>query len=226
MKKAVVLIPLLFLAAMTGRAQNSVSLTWSYDLPDVNYPIYSANGTTPLAGAAGSNGGTGFVLQLGYFSLASGTTASTLFQGTWVPVFGPGTSNSLFSNAGMGEFTNQSSTSGTDDQFDFSGVVTSATASTEIGIPSAGQIMSIRYYNSNSLATATLWGTVSDASWLWITPNNPPPTGMSFSMLDPDTVYQGGVSQAETNIPEPGTLTMLLGAMTAGGALTLRRRRR
>ena len=225
MKRVFLLSSLLF-SAVTLHAQNSVSLTWSYDRPSPlgALAIYSTNGTTALSGAGTSANGDGFVLQLGYYS---GATSVNPFLGTWVPVFGAGSSNSLFSPATMGDGT---ATTGANDEFSFTGTVTDSTSSTEIGIPAAGQIMSIRYYNATSVAASTYFGAVSDDSWLWVSPTNPPPTGMSFSMYgDPGLVYQSSATEPETNIaisavPEPGAFGALAGALVVGVALLRRRR--
>jgi len=192
--------------------------------------IYASNGTTPLAGAAGSNGGVGFVVQLGYYT---GATTSNAFLGTWTPVFGPSTSNSLFSTAGMGDDGGTVET-GTNDEFSFTGTVTSATASTEVGIPSAGQIMSIRYYNATTVAGATDFGAISDPSggsaWLWESPvASPSIANNSYSFSDPGVTYQGGASEPETNIasavPEPASLSLIGGAIGIGAAILSRRKK-
>jgi len=219
-------IAFLLLAAIASHAQSTATVKWSYSAPVGSLTIYGPDGTTPLAGAAGSNGGVGFVLQLGYYT---GATSSNAFLGTWVPVFGPGTSNSLFSTAGMGD-DGATQETGTNDEFSFSGTVTSDTASTEVGLPLPGQIMSIRYYNANSLAAATYFGAISDplggSAWLWEPPVGPPSVAdNTYSLNDTGVVYQMGVGEPETNVllvPEPPVLSLM--AMAAG-AIALRRRK-
>jgi hypothetical protein len=129
-------------------------------------------------------------------------------------------------------------TTSTDDRFSFTGTITDSTPTTEIGIPSAGQIMSIRYYNASTVAGATDFGAISDPSggeaWLWESPASVPPTGMTFAFGDTGVVYEGagGVVNGsdtvpETNIslvPEPATLSAMAGAV-AVGAMVLRRRK-
>ncbi len=232
MKQAVFLGIFLFVVAITGYAQSTAKVTWSYSEPATfgTLTIYGPDGVTPLVGAAGSNGGVGFVIQLGYYTLASSTNA---FLGTWTPVFGPGTSNSLFSTAGMGEVSGTAET-GTNDEFNFTGTVTSSDTSTEVGLPlPLNQIMSIRYYNATSLATATDFGAISDptggSAWIWQAPvASPSIANDSFSFEDSGVVYQGGASEPETNIslvPEPATLSLFAGATGIGAAMVLRRRK-
>jgi hypothetical protein len=240
MKRSILLVlASVLLAASPGHATNSVGLVWEYAGPNP-MTIFGSNGTTPLAGNAAVNGGTGFVLQLGYYTNA---TVSNPFAGTWVPVFGPGNadSNSLFSTAGMGEGPGVSTT-GTDDSFIFNGTVIDSTPSTENGIPAAGTIMSIRYYNATSVAAATYFGAISDvdtaasAAWLWISPSNPAPfQGMSFNFSNTGVEYEapggtvsGVVTMPETNIPvsvpEPAAFWSVAGALAIGA--TVRRRRK
>jgi hypothetical protein len=229
--KRLFVIASLLLAAIASHAQNTTAtVTWSYSEPVGSLTIYGPNGTTPLAGAAGSNGGVGFVLQLGYYT---GATSANAFLGTWVPVFGPGTSNSLFSTAGMGD-DGATQETGTNDEFSFTGTVTSATASTEVGLPSPGQIMSIRYYNATSLAASTYFGAISDPSggsaWLWQPPvASPSVADNTYSFADTGVVYQTGVGEPETNVsfvPEPTALSLIAGAMGVGAMALQRRKRR
>ncbi len=219
MKRIFCILGCLAIAAATARADQTIQLIWSYNFPGTYFQIYGPDGVTPLDGAGTGPGGSGFVLQLGYYSAA---TVGDPFAGMWVPVFGPGTSNSLFSTAGMGDGT---AATGTNINFSFDGTIDSGVPSTETGIPAAGQIMSIRYYNSYSLSgtdAATYYGAVSDDSWTWVSPADPAPPGMSFSLLDPDVVYQGGVLQPETNllytaVPEPSAGILIVCATAMGG---------
>jgi hypothetical protein len=228
MKQTCLLIAALLLAAIPSYATNTVEVEWSYNNGSLSI---LGNTGSPLAGNPTVNSGTGYVLQLGYYTTAN---SSNPFSGTWVPVFGPGTSNSLFSTAGMGTYFFDGSggtlgSTGTDDSFSFDADVTSATPSTETGIPSAGQIMSIRYYNATTLGAATFFGAASDPSWQWISPGSPAAGGNAFDIYgDSNIMYQGGASVPETNIslavPEPTPLSLVCGAV-ALGAVVLRRRR-
>lgn len=224
MKLITLLGALLLSGVVSCFAQNSVSLTWAYNFPSIPLTILANDGVTPLNGAGTNANGDGFVLQLGYYT---GATSVNPFLGTWVPVFGPGTSNSLFSTASMGDNV---ATTGTNDKFSFSGTITDSTPSTEIGIPAAGQIMTIRYYNAASLASSTFFGAVSDPAWVWESPSSPPPTqGMSFRFYNDSTaMYQGGATAPETNlsysaVPEPASVSILAGGLAL--AAILRRRR-
>jgi len=229
-KRVLFLGVFLFLAAITSHAQNQVSLVWEYDRPAGLGPlgILGPNGSTPLVGGSASNGGVGYVLQLGYYT---GATDGNLFgNGTWNAVFGPGTSNSLFTTAGMGDNTDAT---GTNDEFFLSGTIADATPSTEVGIPAANQIMSMRFYNATSLGAATYYGVATNDNWLWVAPTDPsnPNDDMEFNLNDSGTefdvnsVFQSGVPETNISVvPEPAALPLMGGAM-AIGAMVLRRRK-
>jgi PEP-CTERM motif len=204
----------------------TVGLTWQYN-NTTPQTIQDQNGTA-LSGAGSAADGDGFVLQLGYYSAA---TAVDPFAGTWTPVFGPGTTNSLFSSAGMGD---GKATTGTDDRFFFTGTIDTANASTTVGIPASGQIMSIRYYNAASLDSATFFGAASNSTWIWTSPGIAP-APMSFNINQSGTVFQAASGSPapmvpQTNImavPEPSTWALIgFGAATTTAALTGSRRRK
>lgn len=227
MKKTILFL-CLALASLCAHA-DQVQIDWSYDQIGP-LSIFGPDGVTPLSGAGTSANGDGFVLQLGYYTLA---TSSDPFQGAWVPLYGPGALNtSLFSTAGMGDFTTGSGTTGDDDRFNLSGAIDTTDPGTSTGIPSAGQIMAIRYYNAASLSSATYFGTASNSLWTWVSPSTPPPPeGMIFNIADNGVVYEGGATEPVTNmvmtepVPEPATLSSFLVGGIALGALALRRRR-
>jgi hypothetical protein len=187
-----------------------------------------------LVGGTASNGGAGFVIQLGYYTNA--TSSSLLGNGTWNAVMGPGTSNTLFPTAGMGD--NIAAATGTNDEFFLSGTVADATPGTEVGIPSGGQVMSMRYYNATALASATYYGVATNSAWDWVAPTDPtnPNDSMTFNLNDAGTeVLMSGSFQSEsgspqTNIhvaavPEPAALSIMMSGAISIGALVLYRRK-
>ncbi len=207
------------MAAVSSTAiyADTIGLTWKYNPPTAQR-IYQADGITPLSGAGTAANGDGFALQLGYYSMS---TTSNPFNGTWIPVFGENTSTSLFSVATMGDNTAKT---GTDVRFLFSGTIDTAIPGTIAGLPAAGTIMAIKYYDANLITNMLAYGAASNSSWLWISPSAiPPPGGMMFNMKDPGMVYAGGVSVPMVNVPEPAAAALLL--MGGGALLTLRRRR-
>jgi hypothetical protein len=221
--KIAVLFLSLTLASLIVRADDTVQVAWAYDQIGA-LSIFGSNGTTPLAGSAG-----GFILQLGYYTGATGSTSSTLFQGTWTALYGEGTANtSLFATAAMG--SGITPVSGTDDRFNISGTVDTSIATTSTGIPTAGTIMAIRYYNANSLGSATYYGAASNPLWTWVSPTTPQPTNTQWNIADTGTVFQGAASEPETNIatsavPEPATMSLMAGAIAIGVTGLLRRRK-
>jgi hypothetical protein len=194
-----------------------VNLQWAYNFPSAQTILGSDS--LPLSGSGSTADGDGFALQLGYYT---GATAGNPFLGTWVPVFGE-TSNSLFANAGMGD---GKAVSNTDARFVLNANIDTSVASTLIGVPAAGQIMAIRFYNAISVSAATYFGAAANASWLWVAPSDPQPTGMSFNMKsDPGVVFLGGGSTPQTNqvlVPEPSSILLGFLGLTA---LAARRRR-
>ena len=224
MKRALLFLAL-SLSLLTGpaHADQTANLTLSYtQIGGSPLTILGPDGTTPLAGSTSSDQ---FVIQFGYYT---GATSTNLFAGTWVPLYGAGAPNTLLSNAAMG--VGVTTTSGTDDRFNLSGVVDISTPNTSTGIPSQGQIMAMRYYNADSLGAASFFGAASDLDWTWNSPEAAPGVATdSFNLGQTGLSYQGGVSAAGTNIaysavPEPTDLRQVLGAV-AVGALVLRRRR-
>jgi len=187
-------------------AQETVQVTWSFDSTSP-LSIFAQNGTTPLAGADSSGNGTGFKVQLGYYTNA---ISANPFAGAWVPVLGQGTQNSLEPTASMGD--NVSTVSGTDDRFSFTDTINTSQPSTDIGLPPAGTIMSIRYYNASTVAGATFFGAASNSAWVWESPDSPPPFPMSFNVDETGNVFQGGADTIETNIavvPEPSFFALV-----------------
>lgn len=149
--------------------------------------------------------GDGFALQLGFYS---GATAGSLFSGTWTPFAGAGTA--VFSTLSIGDLSINGAGDGT---FAFSLNLDS----TVVGLPAAGQILALRFYDSTSVAAAANFGSVSNAAWTWVAPNFPPPA-LNFSLDDVGVSWIGGnvATTGTAVIPEPSTYALILGALTLG----------
>ncbi len=174
---------------------NTIKVTWGYNSQAGAVHIYGNDGSTLLSGADnGGATGTGFAVELGYYSQA---TAANPFAGTWVPVFGKGDANPLFATASLGD-GRTTADDGTDIRFSLTGVIDSAVPATLTSLPPAGQIMAIRYYNAAQPANATYYGTASNPAWQWVAPSDVPPLPLSFNASQSGTVFQGG-TYAETN---------------------------
>ena len=198
MKNIPVKLPFLLLLFAIGvltrlPGQSTVGL----NIDSGSFTLNNYGNTTPLA--------VGDVLQFGYYT---GATTSNPFAGTWVALTGNGGANSGLSfteiggnpinGAGVGTFAYTTS----DITF------TLGSATTGADLPSAGQIMAIRYYNGTTVASSTAFGAASDASWLWIAPAQTPFTSMSFSLDDPGVGWLGN-DVAFTGVPEPSSVLLL-----------------
>lgn len=157
------------------------------------------------------NADDGAILQLGYYTMA---TTLNPFVGSWVPLTGEGSGNSFYSTVGDKALP--------DGRFDIGLSFFTATAN----LPGAGTPLTIRFYNSTSIATATYFNAVSNTTgtWSWIAPVDPRPT-ITISLSNPGVVLQDGPSSAFRTtiaIPEPSSATLV--ALLAVGALAVRRR--
>jgi MYXO-CTERM domain-containing protein len=191
------------------------------------------NGSGSLLSAGTNANSDGALIQLGFFTLA---TSGNLFAGTWVPLTGVGSNGKTT----IGDTaTASSSSSGT---FQFNTYFVQGSSSPQVYDPSAypttsfqtgssiqitstspasGQILSIRFFDSNSGGN---YNTVSSASWLWITPDNSAPVVL-IDLANSNLSWQDSASPFKTSIspvPEPSTFAF---ALIGLGALALRRRR-
>ncbi len=167
------------------------------------------NGNLLTSGTSSTNDGA--VLQLGYYTLA---TTLDPFSGVWVPLTGEGSGNPSYSTIGDKDLT--------DGRFLFG----QGFSSLNPNIPLAGMPLTIRFYDSTSIAGSTYFNAVSNTSglWNWVTPTNLNPM-INISLGDSGIVWQdGGGSAFRTTIavPEPSAVIVL--ALTTG-TLALRRRR-
>lgn len=152
----------------------------------------------------------GAILQLGYYTMA---TTLNPFAGAWLPLTGEGSGNSFYSTVGDKAMP--------DGLF---GIGLSF-FTTNANMPSAGTPLTIRFYDSTSIATSTYFNAVSNTTgaWNWITPSNLNPT-INILLTDLGVVFQDGPTSAFRTtiaIPEPSCLLL---SVLGLGALAVRRR--
>ncbi len=98
-------------------------------------------------------------------------------------------------------------------------------------LPSAGTILSIRFYNGTTLAGSTFFNTVSNNNWIWQTPAAPPTNPViAISFDNAGLLWEGGVNSAfHTTIPfaavpEASTYASTLLGLAGFGLAAIRRR--
>jgi|SRR5690606_35495808 len=215
MTKASVGFSLALIVSVSSAFSQSASV--SFDTGGV-FELKGSDNTTLLSGG-GNSSGDGFVLQFGYYSMAS---SSDLFAGTWTALTGDGGVNSAFTSSSIGDTFDNGAADGTfADTFIFN--LTDNTSN--VSLPSAGQIMAVRFYDAATVTAAMHYGAVSNESWIWQAPNTPP-AAMAFSLADLGVQwFNGSIAFTGTAIPEPATWAVMLGG-TALFMVVGRRRRR
>jgi hypothetical protein len=166
----------------------------------------------------------GDVLQFGYYTGA--TNSSTLFSGNFIALTGTGGVNSGLTFTQIGQETANGAGPG---KFAFNSsniTFTSGMGSTTgVSLPSAGQIMAIRFYNAANLSLATFYGAASDTSWQWVAPAAIPPVAMTFTLNDSGVTFLNGdaytgTATATLLVPEPSSVALFclgLGALALLG---------
>lgn len=185
-----------------------------------SFEIKNLDNTTLLSGGSDA-AGDGFVVEFGFYS--SGTAVDN-FAGSWTAITGASSLNSAFSASSIGDIIDNGAGDGT---FADAFVFDTAIPSTSAALPTAGQVMAVRFYNAASIAAATHYATASNDTWTWIAPATPQ-SNMAWSLDNVGTIWQGGFIAYTGNmisvVPEPASLAVLLGA-AAVGISGLRRRR-
>lgn len=178
----------------------------------------------PLSGGNATINGDGFAIQLGYYT---GSNAGSNFAGTWVPLTGSGSFNSAFASVSIGDDFNNGAGDGS---FAFTFVFDPAASGRNTSLPSAGQVLSVRFYDASSPNSATYFNAVSNDAWLWLAPADPS-SNVTISLNDSGLEWQGGVSSAFKTtvalapIPEPSTAVAFAGLAAVGFTASRRRQR-
>lgn len=163
-----------------------------------------------LLSAGTSSAGDGTLLQLGYYSTASELNP---FSGEWIPMTGPGSGSTLYSSVG-----DKIQGAG---RFNISNLFVDGDASPILSIP-----LTIRFYDSTSVATSRYFNAVSNTSGLWnwklFTPSS---STLNISLAGSGNVWlddAGSAFRTTIAIPEPSASALLL---LTGGSILLRRMR-
>lgn len=195
-----------------------------------NFTVFGDSSlTVPLLEGVAGVPGDGAVLQLGYYS---GSTPSTPFAGVFVPLTGSEGANSSFTNTSIGDVTANGAGPGT---FALGFTFVQGSNTSGVSLPAPGTQMSIRFFNTASLSTATAFNAASDSLWRFPAPVLPQADlPVTYSFDDAGLVFQGpsstGASGIYTSIPfaavpEPSAVAALaIGGL--GLAITTYRKRR
>ncbi len=227
----------LLLGTVAARA-DSFTVNWNNDS---GTKLFNLDGTTPLSQGNATSNNDGVLIQLGYF--AGANPAINNFLGTWTPLTGAtaigrttiGDSADL-SGAGAGifqfnTFFNTGSNnvdvyiSGLDD-----GAYTTHSLNTiTSALPANNQVLSIRFYNTNTGGVGSNYNTVSDDAWVWHTPDNTSITNINLTNAgleweDPTHTFAVSPLLTVTAVPEPSTYASALLGLGGLGLATLRRR--
>jgi hypothetical protein len=212
-------IPVKLLSLLLLFSLCSAARTWAQNTADLSIDsgdsiLKSFGNTSPLA--------VGDALQFGYYT---GATISNPFAGTWVALTGDGGIDNGSGSPGanftvIGRAADSGAGAG---QFAFSSLTfTTGSATTGLNLPSAGQLMAVRFYNGATVIGSTYYGAASDASWQWVSPASPAST-MVFKLSDPGIDWLGnniaftGTATTIAVIPEPNVaLLALLGLLFLG----------
>jgi len=229
MNKNLVLTSVCLLAATSfAFAQSNTTV----NMDSGSFTLMNQSNTALTAGAVGD--GNGAVLQLGYYTGA--TSAGNNFLGTWVPLTGAGSLNTdlvplsteTYNQTSIGDRNiDTGNTAGT-----FSLQLLFGTdAGSSHNLPTAGTILSIRFYNGTTLGGSTFYNTVSDNLWVWQTPAAPPANPViSMSLDNQGLLWEGGINSAFHTtlpfaaVPEPSTYASALLGLGGLGLAMLRRR--
>lgn len=219
-----------------AQAQVTAASTTSVDWFNNASTLLRDQNGTPLSQGSPTLNTDGALVQLGYYNAA--TTANN-FAGTWVPLTGAvsasqtsiGDSTDLTGiGAGRIGFTTvfrgltnvvEVFDPGLDAGFytTTSSVVISATT------PPAGQILSIRFYNTAN-AAAGFYNAVSSDAWTWLVPTDSG-SGVLLNLTTATLEFQDAANPFLTTIaiPEPTSVTLCVVGAIGGVALAYRRRR-
>ena len=232
-KRSSVAVAIAMMLTATASAQTT-TVDWtnfSADSTTQNAILFRDAGGTPLSQGEADQNTDGFLVQLGYFSMA--TTASN-FAGVWIPLTGDLNTgrtaigdNPSLTGSGDGVITfNTFFRPGTaavdvyDPDFDVGYYVTQAQNQITNSSPANGQVLAIRFFGSTD--ENGNYNTVSADNWLWQEPDTPGggvvninlATNFNGSGGAPMLEFEDPANPFLTSIPEPSTYALLtLGAI-------------
>lgn len=194
---------------------------------------------TPLSSGVTTLNGDGFVLQLGYYTLA---TAGNNFLGEWVPLTGLGSLNTgnitgtslNFNQTTIGDAVENDGEPPVNDlpagTFFLTVTFDESDATKNKSFPSLNTPLAVRFYDSSTLtAGVTKYNAFSiDSGFAWLTPaDSPNQPNLGITLDDPGVEYEsGGANAGKTTlvfVPEPSSLALALVGVV--GLATARRRR-
>lgn len=155
------------------------------------------------------------------WDIIAAQTAGNLFSGSWIPLTGEGSANSIFANSTVGD-----AQSGDGAFFD-SWVFVLGDAARGRNLPTAGTPLAFRFYDGKSLATSNLLEELSSPLWLWADPaSGIAAPRIEISASNPGVRRISGFPMDETggpiqtiaffdhnSIPEPATFLILFAGM-------------
>lgn len=165
--------------------------------------------------------GDGAIIQLGYYTQA---TLTNLFAGEWVPLTGEGSRNPIFDTT-VGDGINTNTQASPGNRFGSTIIFDLSDDAKDNGLPAAGQLMGVRFYNRTALSLSTHFNAISSPDWIWLPPGEPPTNPvLSFSTANVNARLQStgaplpgannatAASALSTTIlvPEPSSLALLM----------------
>jgi hypothetical protein len=247
LKRSLILLFAVAFCAPGLFAQTSLSTT-EVDWFNSGTTLFLDQNGVALSQGTGNINTDGRLVQLGYFSAG---TALNNFAGTWNPLTGAtfGQLPTSPSRTAIGDSSaNLAGGSGNgriafttvfhfgsnladvyDPAFDTGAYTTQSSATIGLTTPPNGQVLAIRFYNSNDASGK--YNTVSADNWTWQTPTDVGQVvlvNLTTSPLEWESVFSFGLTGTEFRtvlpIPEPSTLACLL--LGGAGTLALGARRR
>lgn len=216
----------LILVACSAFAADSTTVNWS----NTGSTLLLNGSGVALSGGVAATNKDGALVQLGYFS--SGTTSSN-FLGTWVPLTLTTTVGDSFDNSGLGNgfigfntffSAGSSSVDVYDSGFDSGYYATTSSVVISSLLPAAGQVLAIRFFDTNSGGAGSHYNTVSSDSWLWVSPTT---AGETVNLTFTGTMeFQDAANPYKTTlVPEPSSVAMIVSSIACGLFGSRRRRR-
>jgi hypothetical protein len=169
--------------------------------------LFDSNGTTKLTAGTGSDGD-GAILQLGYYTSATTVNNFGTAGGTdWIALTGSGGVNSAYSNLSIGDTGGAAA-----GLFNVQPQFTQGSGTTGVSLPSVGQILTVRFYNTTTITGSSKYNAVSNDSWAWIAGGDPTPSLLTLSLGAANLVWLDSGNAFKTTlsaVPEPATCSLL-----------------
>jgi predicted RecA/RadA family phage recombinase len=237
------------LTAASAFAQGTPLSTTTADWFNNSSTLFRDGAGVALSQGVAATNNDGMLVQIGYFSAAN---AANNFAGVWIPLTGAGASSNTTigdspGNTGLGAgrigFTTtwhfgSSNVEVYDSSMDSgfyntqSSIAITANPNTSTGAPPQGQVLAIRFYDTNNGAAGSHYNTVSSDTWTW---QGPTENGgganillnVGTSVLEWESVAVFGLTGTEFRtvilVPEPSSIALI--GLGVGLVPLLRRRK-